>query len=91
MHLLPSEQKKRIEESISTYDQTGSLMIEEPCDCGSHIRHDNGGNYHEFIKLKKDDEKDFIKTDTTCELNKPAEWYECDDPHQVIRDNADWL
>ena len=25
--------------------------IEEPCNCGEHIRHNNGGNYHKMYKL----------------------------------------
>lgn len=27
--------------------------IREPCDCGSQIRHNNGGNYHERIEILK--------------------------------------
>ncbi len=25
---------------------TVDLVSEEPCDCGEHTRHNNGGNYH---------------------------------------------
>ena len=26
-------------------------ILREPCNCGSHIRHNNGGNYHKVLKL----------------------------------------
>jgi len=32
--------------SIKTTDLYG-----EPCNCGSHIRHNNGGNYHRITRL----------------------------------------
>ena len=68
MKLLPSEQKERAEKAIKKFEKTGELSIFEPCNCGSHIRHNNGGNYHQLIFLKKDGEKNYIKRDTTCEL-----------------------
>jgi len=27
------------------------ILYSEPCDCGSHIRHNNGGNYHARVRL----------------------------------------
>ena len=91
MRLLSSEQKKHIEEAVELFEKTGKLNIDETCDCGSHIRHNNGGNYHDFIRLRRDGDKIFIKYDTTCELVAPAEWNPCDDWKTVIRKNADWL
>jgi len=91
MYLLPSEQKARAEEAIRQFREAGEVVICEPCDCGSHIRHNNGGNYHATIELKRDGEQVFVRYDTTCELTPPAEWEECTDPEGVIRENADWL
>ena len=91
MRLLPSEQAQRATQAIIQFSETGSLVINEPCDCGSHIRHNNGGNYHDIIFLQHDGDQAFVKYETTCELTPPAEWETCDDPEKVIRDHADWL
>ena len=91
MNLLPSEQKKRIEQAIETFGKTDSLSIFEPCDCGNRIRHNNGGNYHDEIYLKRDSGKVFIKYETTCGLVAPAEWGECEEPEAIILQYADWL
>lgn len=91
MYLLPSEQKKRIIESISQFNETGELSIFEPCNCGNRVQHNNGGNYHDQIYLKMDTGQVFIKFDTTCELVPSAEWEPCEDWIQVIKDNADFL
>ena len=93
MHNLPSEQKQAIKNAIAEFKEKGQLDIYEPCNCGSHIRHNNGGNYHDEIYLAKDDGKYFRKDDTTCELVEPAEWYEITEQEafETIRENADWL
>ncbi len=91
MYLLPSEQKKRITKNIEQFNQTGKLSILEPCDCGNHVQHNNGGNYHDEIYLRCDEGQVFIKRETTCELVPRAEWEPCDDWEKVIQDNADWL
>ena len=33
------------------FEWTTATLYEEPCDCGSHIRHNNGGNYHRIELL----------------------------------------
>jgi len=102
MYSLPSEQKERISESIKEFNRTGSLVIDEPCNCGSHIRHNNGGNYHQVVTLKRDNTpqphnrrsgKVFVKYDNTCELTPPAEWEEIYriEAEAVIKQYADWL
>jgi hypothetical protein len=91
MHLLPSEQKERIEQAIIRFNETDKLSIFEPCDCGSRIRHNNGGNYHDEIYLRRDSGKAYVKYGTTCELVAPPEWDVCDNPETIIREYADWL
>jgi len=91
MNLLPSEQKKRIEEAIKSFEESNSLSIFEPCNCGSQIRHNNGGNYHNEVYLQRDGQEVFVKYDTTCELVPLAEWQIVDDWRAVITQNADWL
>ena len=91
MRLLPSEQGEAIQDALEKFAETGSLVIHEPCDCGSHIRHNNGGNYHKIIRLCRDSDQEFVKWDTTCELTAPAMWEPCDDVEGVIRQYADWL
>lgn len=91
MHLLPSERKIALDTAIKQYQETGELTISEPCNCGSHIRHNNGGNYHQTIYLRNDEGHHFVKYASTCELSEPAEWEPCEDPEAVIRKNDDWL
>lgn len=91
MKLLPSEQREKTKKAIVEYKNNGILTIEEPCDCGSHIRHNNGGNYHTIIFLKKDGNQSFVKIETTCELTPPAEWNFCSSPIKIICKYADWL
>ena len=91
MNLLPSEAKKRAKAAIQEFEKTGRLTIYEPCDCGSQIRHNNGGNYHDIIRMAIDSGGIFVKYDTTCELVAPVEWEPCDDYIAIIRDHADWL
>lgn len=42
------------------------ITYEEPCDCGSWVKHNNGGNYHEVIAIERygKDEYRVIYTDT---------------------------
>jgi hypothetical protein len=93
MKNLPSEQKIAAEKAKQKFKECGKLIISEPCDCGSHIRHNNGGNYHEIIHLAKDSGKFFRKDETTCELMEPAEWGEISEMEAfaTIDVHADWL
>ena len=90
-YLLPSQQKERIEQAKETFHNTGKLTIEEPCNCGNQVMHNNGGNYHDIIHLAKDGGQVFIMEDTTSELEAPAEWEICEDWQKVIDKNSDWL
>ena len=92
MYLLPSERIQAIERALAEFAETDSLTIYEPCDCGSRIKHNSSGNYHEIIHLRRDSGQVFAKYDTTCMLTPPAQWEERPlDPEAVIRTNADWL
>lgn len=91
MRLLPSEKNQAVESAIAEFDKTGELAILQPCDCGSRIRHNNGGNYHDEIYLRRDENIVFVKYETTCELVAPAEWQICENPHDVITSYSDWL
>lgn len=91
MRLLPSERKESVDTAIQEFEESGKLSIFEPCNCGSQIRHNNGGNYHDEIYLRRDGDTVFVKRETTCELVPPAEWEECEDWREVIEENGDWL
>ncbi len=91
MHNLPSDREHNLEEALKTFEETGSLSIFEPCDCGSRVQHNNGGNYHDEIYLRKDSGKIFVKFETTCELVPRAEWQETDNAKSIIAQNSDWL
>lgn len=92
-YLLPSEQKERIAKAINAYKKNGSLSIFEPCNCGYQVLHNNGGNYHDEIYLKRDSGKNFVKFDTSCELVPPAQWEEITETEiiNIIQENSDWL
>lgn len=89
--LLPSELRKEIWKAIHYYDENGSITIEEPCNCDSHIRHNNGGNYHDIISIRQDEEKHFQIIETTSELEPPAKWFEINNPYDVIIKYGEWL
>jgi hypothetical protein len=91
MYNLPSEQEAKIKEAIQEFNEIGALNIYEPCDCGNQIRHNNGGNYHDEIYLRRDSGQIFVKYETTCELVPRAQWKKCDDWEAIIRQKADWL
>lgn len=91
MRLLPSQQKERIKQAVEIFYNTGKLTLAEPCNCGSQVRHNNGGNYHDIIQLVRDGEQVFIMEDTTSELEVLAEWEPCEDWQGVIEKNSDWL
>lgn len=91
MYNLPSQQEIKVEQAIAKFQVEGLLEIDEPCDCGDRVRHNNGGNYHQWIVLQKDGEKVFAKFGDTCELKPAPEWEEATDWQKVVRQNADWL
>ena len=80
MKLLPIEQQKRVNETLPQLiddAKNGNVVtLYEPCNCGSQVRHNNGGNYHEIVSVVKDKGKWYKKEDSTCELTEPSEWFE---------------
>lgn len=93
LHKLPSEQQEAVKRAIAKLEKEKELYIEEPCDCGSHIRHNNGGNYHDWYDLKIDNGVYFIMEGSTCELESPSTWESAtkEKVYQLIQDCADWL
>ena len=93
MKLLPSEKAKAIKEAIQEFEKNGHLTICEPCDCGSRIQHNNGGNYHCIISLERDIDRFFLKHETTSEFDPAAEWEEINKEMviEIIQENSDWL
>lgn len=94
MRLLPSEQESRLQEAIDLFKEQGYLNIHEPCDCGDRVRHNNGGNYHDIIYLKKDSGRYFVKWTDTCELKADPGWDEVtslEEIETIIKQYADWL
>jgi hypothetical protein len=54
MRLLPSEQRQAQLDALRLFVESGYIACRQPCDCGSQIRHNNGGNYHEIVKFRID-------------------------------------
>jgi len=90
MRLLPTEQEKAVNEALQIFEDNDSIELDEPCNCGSQIRHNNGGNYHEVIEVVKDQGRFFVRFDDTCEFTSPTEWEEVseDKALNLIREKA---
>ena len=65
--MLPSEQTAAQIEALRILLYDGSAQMAQPCDCGSQIRHNNGGNYHETIEMRMDSGSVFRRFTTTYE------------------------
>jgi len=93
LNMLPSEQQKAVKAAIEELEKEKEFYIEEPCDCGSHIRHNNGGNYHDWIEIKIDEGLYFLKEGCTSELEPPYTWELStkEKVYSLIQDCADWL
>jgi len=91
---LPSVQEQNFEEAKNILEKNGEITLYEPCDCGSRILHNNGGNYHQIVSFSIDEGRYFVKEDSTCELTPPpAEWEELDEKHffTFLKDCVDWM
>jgi hypothetical protein len=95
MRNLPSETKKLVGEKVCeiTNLKDGEIAyIAQPCDCGSHIRHNNGGNYHETVAITRDGNVLFMKVESSCELSAPAEWEKLETPvRDIVERYSEWL
>lgn len=93
LHNLPSEQQEAVKKAIEKLEKTGELSIVEPCDCGSHIQHNNGGNYHDWYDIEINEGMYFVKAGCTSELEPPYTWESStkEKVYQLIQDCADWL
>ena len=82
-----------ITKAINKLATENRLTIYEPCNCGSQIRHNNGGNYHQIITIEIRDNGAFARFDDTCELTPPEPFREISyfELSQIVRDHADWL
>ncbi len=84
---------KQAEAAIEKFEKTGNLYLIEPCDCGSQIRHNNGGNYHRVTELlRHSDGRVLVRESDTCELVAVLQWKNCpvtNDPHKIIRQRID--
>lgn len=78
MFFLPSEQKEIKEAILRSLEEEGRAFMYEPCNCGSHIRHNNGGNYHEIINFVKEDNKYYVRFTSTSEFDGPGRWEKVD-------------
>lgn len=91
--LLPSEKEAAIKKAKDYFIANGKLCISEPCDCGSRIMHNNGGNYHDIVSLRKDKDRYFIAIDSTSEFEPEADWREItfQQALEYIEKYGDWL
>lgn len=91
MRHLPSEREAAIAAASAEYNSTGRLDICQPCDCNGQIRHNNGGNYHGRVFLRRDSGNDFVAYDSTSEFDSLSEWEPVRSVRKIIEEYADWL
>lgn len=93
LNKLPIEKKEAVQKAIEEFIQKSWLSIEEPCNCGSHIQHNTGGNYHTWYDITVDEGKYYIKEGTTNKFSSPYKWKEStkEEVYQLIQNCADWL
>lgn len=95
MKKLPSELERELQENLLAVQQLQDgekLVFSQDCDCGSQIRHNNGGNYHDTVVITRDKGQLFAKRETTCELVAAAEWEEVlpNEVEELIREVTAW-
>ena len=66
---LPSEMTDRQKLAFSMLLAEGQVTLNDPCDCGSHIRHNNGGNYHLSSTYRLDGGRCFKRTTSSSEYD----------------------
>lgn len=78
MKLLPSLQTVRQVKAFKKFLINEGIHLQEPCDCGSQVRHNNGGNYHSIVKFAMESGKCFRSGNTfTGDYSPDDEWEEC--------------
>ena len=92
MRQLPSEQRKNIVAALKTLRTDGHLRLSQPCDCGSQVRHNNGGNYHAVAEFVRDSGAWYARKGTTYEYDE-SEWIESsiEEIEDYVREHADWI
>lgn len=75
MKLLPTAQTEAQLKALRKFLDEGRLTLSEPCNCNGAVRHNNGGNYHEYVELRADVGKWFARFGSTSEYDS-AEWEE---------------
>lgn len=93
MNFLPSEQTENQKKGLLHFITTGAINLSEPCDCGSHIRHNNGGNYHDIQEFTMDAGKCFTRFTSTSEYSEWSDWSEIsfsDAMEQIAKLIAEW-
>jgi len=77
------------ENAIEMFEQGHRVQLHEQCNCGDRVRHNNGGNYHEIVTLKREGDGARLYSDSTCELvDKDNEGMRCEleQARNIIRD-----
>ncbi len=75
MRLLPTQQTDAQLAALRKFLEAGKLTLAEPCNCGGQVRHNNGGNYHDWNEFKADGGKWFVRLGSTSDYDD-AEWQE---------------
>ena len=74
MLLLPSEQSEAQARAIRLFLDCRDVRLYEPCDCGSQIRHNNGGNYHCILGFRMDAGEIYRAQTFTGDYGPPFDW-----------------
>jgi hypothetical protein len=78
------------ENALEMFEQGHFVQLNEQCNCGDQVRHNNGGNYHQIITLKREGDGARCYSDSTCELvdeDKEGMRLELEQARNIIRDS----
>lgn len=76
MLLLPNQQTAAQGKALRKFFDAEVLTLCEPCDCGSQIRHNNGGNYHAEVSFRMDAGKCWRSQTFGGDYGPPDDWRE---------------
>ena len=76
MKLLPTQQTDRQADALRQFLDARGVSLNEPCDCGSQVRHNNGGNYHAIVNFTMNAGKCWRTETFTGDYGPDDDWKE---------------
>ena len=74
MHYLPEQQGRILRRAMTELLTGGSTDIQQPCNCGGQVRHNNGGNYHSIIEARVAEDGQILWRDGSTSDYDDSDW-----------------